>query len=283
MHEQLKRELQTIRLSDAQKVQIEKRLEERPRKTIQWSRIVTPLAIALALFLVVIGLQQQQSVQSGAQTAFVAWQPLTLELIIWGTVTYMIAMCNYTVFIFCVLYVKRIENNPFVRAFKGNMTGIKIWRLVVTMFGFGAVIFLGIRLLPFGLLYVQVIAALLFIPLVFFIQLLMTRHGQWPVCPHCGVELSRKQLRKRGFTGTIGSCEHCQQQIFEMGKMKVKAMRIYFFYPILLIVMPQIPTLLFTTQLAFVGVFLVQVVLTLIYIDPYTLKFAESDHQEPLW
>ena len=277
---QWKEELGQLKLSNERKLSIEEAIVAKPKK--RWSpvAIVAPFALAIIVFLILAGMPNTDTTATNSKLLLFTLQPITGELIAWGAGIDLFVVTNYLLMSAVVQKVGRIQHVKIFEAFKERMNTHQIWQLVAATIFFVALGWAMVLILPFGLLAVQLYAGLLFIPFVTFIQLLMTRNAQWPVCGHCGEVVSKRAMRKHSY-GKTPHCDYCEKPLYEKYNSRKSGVYFFSFLPIFTPFITELvewPALIF-----YIFVFLLLVFTTIKYINPYVIQFTDDDHIPPLW
>lgn len=277
-----KNELSELKLSKERILQIEDALSSAPKKRFSPVKVIMPFAVVIVLLLLFAGMPQMDETTTGVDSTFSILQPLNGKLIGWAVAANLLAVINYVLMIAVVEKVPRVAHVPMFEAFKSRMNKRQIWQLVVATIFFAALGWGMVLLLPFGLVAVQCYIGIIFVPFVLFLQLLMTRHNEWPVCGHCGEVVSKKTMKKR-YWGTTPNCECCDKPLYENIKIRQKAMRVYFFMPIIMFIPTLTQSVEMISQIFYIFICFVIAFNTIKFIDPYTIQFTDDDKIPPLW
>ena len=277
-----KQEMKQLKLPQERIANIEAAIEKQPKKRWTPVQIVMPFAAAIVLLLVFAGMPQMGETTTSSENATFIIQPLNGSLIGWAIAANLFAVVNYCLMIAVVQTVPRVGHVAMFEAFKNRMNKRQIWQLVLVVIFFAAFGWAMVLLLPFGLIAVQMYMGILYIPFVVFIQLLMTRNNEWPVCGHCGEIVTGKTMRKRNW-GKTPTCHNCNKQLYEDGKARTKASRINFFAPFIIITPQLAGSINMYVLFYYIFIYLILLFITMKYIAPYTVEFTDDDKIPPLW
>ena len=237
--------------------------------------IVVPMFIAVAVFLFAVTSQRviPNSV-NGAAFNFSEWTSESnfKELLILWTVSLAFLMMAYVQFL---LLAKSPERLTEYRIFRKASEVFGTWRMIFI----GAVPFVWIAVETIVLLFLphelvaQFFAVLLLFLNVVLIQLKFVKGRTLATCPHCGVELTNKEIALNKKCGVCGcgrnrKVQNTFQEFFVT------------FGGLIIILFP-----FFQLSLVYVLLYAAcYAMFTTIYILPYIVRFTkESDIPPPLW
>ena len=273
-----KRELDRLHLTEIQKQRMAYRIKAGEKEKKSYVAVIFPAFIALATFMAWLTVQPGGTVQQTTAAMETAQSTMTMEKIIWLTLTLILMMSAYTLAIVSLLTVKRWRSNEKVQRVIGNLKSpLLIWVVIgLLCFGF------GITLMAVNLESI-VLLQFFFIVFVFlntsFIQILLTRNAERARCPHCGTELTNKEMLKKSWMIYDAECNVCKKKMSYRKKNDSS-----FWVPMvgipLFMLMPSVGI----PWYIMFGYFIPYIIFT-VYIMSYTVQFStqSEEQQPPLW
>ncbi len=274
----MNKEYEALKLSDQKKNAMIQALKYgKPlRRKKSYVGIVAPLFVVVAFFLFFIsgneiGLPQQVN-STGVDLSESDHEIYFFDLLILWTVSLVFLMMAYVQFILLALKPERLME---YRVFRTANKAFGTWRVVVI----GAVPFVWMIIETLIILFIshelvlQFFIVLLLFLNVILIQLKFVKGRTRATCPHCGVELSNKEVTLNKKCGVCGNgrmrkVQNSFQEIFNY-----LSWMIAMFFPFF-----QLSFVYFLFYVVSYAIF------TLVYINPYMVVFTkESDIPPPLW
>ncbi|MGM9951644.1 MAG: hypothetical protein ACI33P_16025 [Lysinibacillus sp.] len=280
MQDNWKRELDKLHLTEVQKERMLSHAKSGEEKKKSYVAIIFPAFVALAVFLAWLTVQPSDTMQQTAATMETAPSPMTMEKIIWLTLTLAMMMSAYTLAIFSLLKVKRWQNNEAVQRVIRNVQSHRIIWVVISLLGFG----FGITLIAVNLENPIVFLQCFFIIFLFFnttfIQILLTRNAKRARCPHCGVELTNKEMLKKSWMVYDAKCNVCKKKMHYDRKKNDSSFWVPMVGIPLFMLMPSVGI----PWYIMFGYFIPYIIFT-VYIMSYTVQFStqSEEQQPPLW
>ena len=275
-----KRELDRLHLTEIQKQRMAHRIKAGEKEKKSYVAVIFPAFIALATFMAWLTVQPGGTIQQTTAAMETVQTSMTIEKIIWLTLTLILMMSAYTLAIVSLLTVKRWQSNEKVQRVIGNLKSpLLIW-VVISLLCFGfAITLMAVNLESIVLLQ------FFFIVFVFlntsFIQILLTRNAERARCPHCGTELTNKEMLKKSFMIYDTKCGACEKKMYYDRKKNNRAYIIHMLGFPFCMLMPSvgIPFYLIGVYFIFYSMF------TFGYLYPYTVRFSlqSEEQQPPLW
>ena len=277
-----KRELDRLHLTEIQKQRMADRVMsgEKEKKKKSYVVVIFPAFIALATFLAWLTVQPDGTVQQTTAAMETAQSSMTMEKIIWLTLTLILMMSAYTLALISLLKVKRWQSSEKVQRVIENLRSSRLIWVVIGLLGFG----FGITLMAVNL---ESIVLLQFFFIIFlflntsFSQILLTRNAERARCPHCGTELTNKEMLKKSFMIYDARCSACDKKMYYDRKINNRAYLIHMLGFPFCMLMPNvgIPLYLIGVYFLFYSTF------TFGYLYPYTVRFSlqSEEQQPPLW
>ena len=273
-----KRELDRLHLTEIQKQRMADCRKAGEKEKKSYVAVILPVFIALATFLAWLTVQPGGTVQQTTAAMETAQSSMTMEKIIWLTLTLILMMSAYTLALISLLKVKRWQSKEKVQRVIGNLKlPLLIWVVIgLLCFGF-AITLMAVNL--------ESIVLLQFFFIVFlflntsFIQILLTRNAERARCPHCGTELTNKEMLKKSWMIYDAECNVCKKKMSYRKKNDSS-----FWVPMvgipLFMLMPSVGI----PWYIMFGYFIPYIIFT-VYIMSYTVQFStqSEEQQPPLW
>ncbi len=211
-----KRELDRLHLTEVQKERMVDRARTEEKKKKSYVAIIFPAFVAFAIFSAWLAVQPSSGTirQTTATLEKAARDGITTEEVIWLTLTLALMMSAYTLAVFSLLKVKRWQKNAAVQQVIRNLQSYRIVWVVISLLCFG----FAITMIAANLVNPTTFLQFFFVIFLFFntsfIQILLTRNAERARCPHCGVELTSKEMLKKSFMIYDARCNSCQKKMY---------------------------------------------------------------------
>ncbi|WP_413362707.1 hypothetical protein [Lysinibacillus sp. 3P01SB] len=276
-----KRELDQFHLTGIQKQQMIDHVKSGKKQKKSYVSVILPAFVLLAMFSGWLALQPSTAIQQTAAPVETINEAISIEEIIWLTLTLLLMMSAYTLAVVSLLKVKRWQNAAFVQRLVGFLKSYRIIWVIISLLGFGFAMTQIASDLKDPVEFLQFFFVIFLFANTSFIQILLTRNEQRAHCPHCGIELTNKEMLKKSFMIYDAKCNACKKKMYYDRKKNQSSYLIQALWMPICLLMPSVGISFYLMIIYFV----LYAVFTFGYLFSYTIRFsAQSDEQQPpLW
>lgn len=278
-----KRELDQLHLTEIQKERIIDHVKTGEKKKKSYVAVILPAFVALAIFLIWLSVQPSSTIQiqQTASPLETTREAISIEEIIWLTLTLLLIMSAYTLAVISLLTVRRWQNHTFVLRLVEFLKSYRIIWIIIILLGFSLTITIIASRLESPSVFLQFFFVIFLFINTSFIQILLTRNERRAHCPHCHVQLTNKEMLKKSFIIYDALCNSCNEKMYYDRKKNQSTYLIQFLGVPVCVLMPSvgIPFYLMIIYFVFYSIF------TIGYLFPYIVGFStqSEEQQPPLW
>lgn len=276
-----KRELDQLHLTEIQKQQMIDRVKSGKKQKKSYVSVILPAFVLLAMFSGWLALQPSTAIQQTAAPVETINEAISIEEIIWLTLTLLLMMSAYTLAVVSLLKVKRWQNAAFVQRLIGFLKSYRIIWVIISLLGFGFAMTQVASDLKDPIKFLQFFFVIFLFANTSFIQILLTRNEQRAHCPHCGIELTNKEMLKKSFMIYDAKCNTCKKKMYYDRKKNQSSYLIQALWMPICLLMPSVGISFYLMIIYFV----LYAVFTFGYLFSYTIRFStqSEEQQPPLW
>ncbi|KGR81570.1 hypothetical protein [Lysinibacillus odysseyi] len=281
MHDDWKRELEQLHLTEIQKERMIVHVKSGKKKKKSYVGVVLPAFIVLALFSILLAVQPSKMVQQTASPIETAKEAGSVEEIIWLTLTLILMMSAYSLAVASLLKVKRWQNSAFVHRLIGFLKSYRIIWMIISLLGIGFAIVMIASSLKSSSAFLQSLFVIFLFANTSFIQILLTKNEQRAHCPHCEAELTNKEMLKKSFMIYDAKCNICKKKMYFDRKKNQSTYLIQTLGMPFCLLMPSVDIPFYVMGVYFI----LYIAFTFGYLLPYTVRFStqSEEQQPPLW
>lgn len=276
-----KRELDQFHLTEIQKQQMIDRVKSGKKQKKSYVSVILPAFVLLAMFSGWLALQPSTAIQQTAAPVETINEAISIEEIIWLTLTLLLMMSAYTLAVVSLLKVKRWQNAALVQRLIEFLKSYRIIWVIISLLGFGFAMTEIASDWKDPIKFLQFFFVIFLFANTSFIQILLTRNEQRAHCPHCGMELTNKEMLKKSFMIYDAKCDTCKKKMYYDRKKNQNSYLIQALWMPICLLMPSVGIPFYLMIIYFV----LYAVFTFGYLFSYTIRFStQSDEQQPpLW
>jgi CXXC-20-CXXC protein len=276
-----KRELDQLHLTEIQKERMVDHIKSGIKQKKSYVAIILPAFVVLALFSGWLALQPSTGIQQTGSPIKTTNEAISIEKIIWLTLTLLLMMSAYTLALISLIKVRRWQNSAFALRIIGFLKSYQIIWIIISLLGLGFAMTAIASRLENSLTFLQFFFIVFLFANTSFIQILLTRNEQRALCPHCGVELTNKEMLKKSFMIYDAKCNKCKKKMYYDRKKNQNSYLIQVLWMPICLLMPSVGISFYLMIIYFV----LYAVFTFGYLFPYTVRFStqSEEQQPPLW